>query len=322
MSVTVTTAAAAAQADVTTATIRIWCRRGVVAAVKKAGRWAVSTVSLARRIAIGAMRHRRMTGGAPVIDLSTTMTYTIPEGPTKGARRTLKIRRRTQADGTESVSLRALLPLFAEHIAEADDPIDRFNARDALDGATIVYSETPSESFTPLISTRDNGRIRTTYRGSRALSVDEVLDFAEQIRDQVLQAQPTPRAPRGPAPAIRLEHSTDWRAGRHRYVVTGPADTLRAAYESKSPVTVTGDFDGDRLYLGATTAVYGDNGITNQPVALLGKKDGIATYVIDERRLSEAPRLRARIDRDNAELGAADARQAAADNAYLDSYYD
>lgn len=47
------TTAAAAQANVTVATIRSWCRRGVVAAAKVAGRWVVEARSLARRITLG-----------------------------------------------------------------------------------------------------------------------------------------------------------------------------------------------------------------------------------------------------------------------------
>ncbi|MFB6805503.1 hypothetical protein [Streptomyces sp. NPDC056387] len=55
------TTAAAAQAGVTVATIRTWARRGVVAAIKTAGRWIIDTASLARRIAIGARRTRKST---------------------------------------------------------------------------------------------------------------------------------------------------------------------------------------------------------------------------------------------------------------------
>lgn len=53
------TTAAALQANVTAATIRAWCRRGVIAATKAAGRWTIDTASLAARIAIGAMRSRK-----------------------------------------------------------------------------------------------------------------------------------------------------------------------------------------------------------------------------------------------------------------------
>jgi hypothetical protein len=50
------TTAAAAQANVTAATIRGWCRIGAVAAVKQAGRWIIDAASLAARIAIGKMK--------------------------------------------------------------------------------------------------------------------------------------------------------------------------------------------------------------------------------------------------------------------------
>lgn len=54
------TTAAALQANVTTATIRAWARRGVIAAVKTAGRWIIDAASLTRRITIG-QRKARMT---------------------------------------------------------------------------------------------------------------------------------------------------------------------------------------------------------------------------------------------------------------------
>lgn len=47
------TAAAAQQAGVTVATIRTWCRLGVVAAVKRGGRWIIDAASLAYRITLG-----------------------------------------------------------------------------------------------------------------------------------------------------------------------------------------------------------------------------------------------------------------------------
>lgn len=50
---TITAADAAARAGVTVDTIRHWCRMGAVRATKRAGRWAVDVVSLARRITIG-----------------------------------------------------------------------------------------------------------------------------------------------------------------------------------------------------------------------------------------------------------------------------
>lgn len=53
------TTAAATEAQVTIATIRTWCRRGVIAATKIAGRWVIDSISLAHRIAIGALRARK-----------------------------------------------------------------------------------------------------------------------------------------------------------------------------------------------------------------------------------------------------------------------
>lgn len=53
------TTAAAIEARVTVATIRTWCRRGAVAAIKQAGRWIIDATSLARRITIGATRRRK-----------------------------------------------------------------------------------------------------------------------------------------------------------------------------------------------------------------------------------------------------------------------
>jgi hypothetical protein len=59
------TTAAATQAHVTIATIRTWCRRGVIDAAKVAGRWVIDAASLSRRIEIGA---RRMTQSAPLVE--------------------------------------------------------------------------------------------------------------------------------------------------------------------------------------------------------------------------------------------------------------
>lgn len=50
------TTTAARQAGVTTATIRTWCRKGAVAAVKAAGRWVIDAASLAYRISLTATK--------------------------------------------------------------------------------------------------------------------------------------------------------------------------------------------------------------------------------------------------------------------------
>lgn len=59
------TTAAAAQANVTVATIRTWCRNGVITATKRASRWIIDTASLAHRITIAAMRTRKATMSQP-----------------------------------------------------------------------------------------------------------------------------------------------------------------------------------------------------------------------------------------------------------------
>lgn len=56
---TMDTTAAATEAHVTIATVRTWCRTGVVTATKRAGRWAIDAASLARRIAIATMKTAR-----------------------------------------------------------------------------------------------------------------------------------------------------------------------------------------------------------------------------------------------------------------------
>lgn len=68
------TTTAAIQANVTTDTIRAWCRNGVITATKTAGRWIVDAASLAHRIAIGAMRTRKPATPRPVVFSTETMT--------------------------------------------------------------------------------------------------------------------------------------------------------------------------------------------------------------------------------------------------------
>ncbi len=53
------TTTAATQANVTAATIRTWCRTGVITAAKAAGRWFIDAASLAHRITIGKMKAAR-----------------------------------------------------------------------------------------------------------------------------------------------------------------------------------------------------------------------------------------------------------------------
>ncbi|MDH6130350.1 hypothetical protein [Kitasatospora sp. GP82] len=55
------TATAAAQAGVTIATIRTWCRRGVITAAKTAGKWAIDAASPAYRINLGKLLRKART---------------------------------------------------------------------------------------------------------------------------------------------------------------------------------------------------------------------------------------------------------------------
>lgn len=66
------TKTAATEANVTVATIRTWCARGIITATKQAGRWTINAASLAHRIAIGALKTARRT--KPVAWTIETMT--------------------------------------------------------------------------------------------------------------------------------------------------------------------------------------------------------------------------------------------------------
>lgn len=54
------TATAAQTAGVTTATIRTWCRRNVIAAAKVAGRWIIDATSLAYRVTLSRKEETRV----------------------------------------------------------------------------------------------------------------------------------------------------------------------------------------------------------------------------------------------------------------------
>ncbi|MEU1071958.1 MULTISPECIES: hypothetical protein [unclassified Streptomyces] len=65
------TTTAATKAHVTAATVRTWCRIGAIAATKKAGRWVIDSASLARRIAIGAMRTAKKAAKKVIYSIET-----------------------------------------------------------------------------------------------------------------------------------------------------------------------------------------------------------------------------------------------------------
>ncbi|WNI19234.1 helix-turn-helix domain-containing protein [Actinacidiphila sp. ITFR-21] len=186
------TTAAALQAGVTTATIRTWCRRGVIAATKTAGRWVIDAASLAHRITIGALKTRK---------------------------------------------------------------------------ATV--------SELPFVLTNE---IRT------------------------------------PGPLLG---------------VIGPADALRAAFESDTPITLGGKYTGQRVHLGHTPRDWagrhlgGPRGLDYEMGTYPTHPDVQgACYLVDDTRLEGAPLLRRIIDDALARSAAADARADAADDAYLNDYYE
>lgn len=176
------TTAAALQANVTTATIRTWCRRGVVTAIKQAGRWTVDASSLAARIVIGAMRTRKATH---VIDLNAT--YSGQLLPDEAPRTfTVMVKQRVSPDGEHLTVIRSIIPLLADKLDAIADPGDRIASLNALAGAQIVISDTAHDDWEGDPIARERGLLRTTYRGGAAgISVDDVFELAAQIRTQL-----------------------------------------------------------------------------------------------------------------------------------------
>lgn len=164
------TTTAAQAAKVTVATIRDWARRGIIAATKTAGRWVIDTTSLARRIAIGAMKRpdRKV---KPMIDLAATYTWT-PVGQDEARTITPTVKRRVSGRGMNMVNVKDLIPLFADRFDAITDEGDR---RHAL----TVFS-------TAMLSIWGNGETRTTYRGGAAgITPDEVLELGTKLRAQL-----------------------------------------------------------------------------------------------------------------------------------------
>lgn len=169
------TTAAAAEAQVTVATIRTWCRNGVVAAVKRSGRWAIDAASLAHRIAIATMCARK----APSMDFNATYTYTSL-GDTKPRTISPRIKTRVTKSGRTLSSIDRFLPFLADKVEAIEDEGARLRTLTALEEARIYISDQPR----PLMHAtgRDDGRIATDYRGTPDLPISVVLDLAEQIR--------------------------------------------------------------------------------------------------------------------------------------------
>lgn len=121
---------------------------------------------------------------------------------------------------------------------------------------------------------------------------------------------------------MRLNLGHSWKH-RSRFTVVGPAAQLQQAFESGTPVTLTGDCDGDRVYLGISRQTHGDMGLTMETLALdahLG--EGLASYLIDTQRLADAPQLGAIVAREQARADRIDAEVAAQDDRYLNPDYE
>lgn len=178
------TTEAAATAKVTVATIRTWCRRNVIAAAKVAGRWVIDTTSLTARITIGAMK-RPAQKPVTVTNLDLNATYTITEGPRAGTTITPAIRNRVR-DGHTTTIIRGLAPLLADQIDAITDTGTRLHALEALMNAVVtITDEVEDDFFDSSISSRDEGRLVTSYTGTPNLPVEVVLDLAEKLRDQL-----------------------------------------------------------------------------------------------------------------------------------------
>lgn len=172
-----TAAAAATIADVTVDTVRAWARMGAVKAVKIARRWSIDATSLAHRISLGIRRTRK---AHTIMDLTATYTWTPAGG--RATTITPKIKTRTTADGEQVTSIRHIIPLLADKIDAITDEGDRLHTLEILSGATIALRAEAGDFFGSAISTRDSGRIATTYVGTKHVTTEDVLDLAEAIR--------------------------------------------------------------------------------------------------------------------------------------------
>ncbi|MFB8441208.1 helix-turn-helix domain-containing protein [Streptomyces niveus] len=179
----ITTTEAATQADVTVATIRTWCRQGVIAAAKTAGRWVIDTASLSHRISIGARRtHQEAT---PMIDLAATYTFTHA-GDAAPSTVTPVVKRRSTPHAGNTISISGLIPLFADTFNSIANEGDRRHALTLFTSARIVISDQHDAEWDDDPQTREGGQLRTTYTGTvPGISIDNVLDLAAALRTQL-----------------------------------------------------------------------------------------------------------------------------------------
>lgn len=179
------TTTAATQAHVTVATIRTWCRNGVITATKQAGRWIIDTASLAARIAIGALKRPARKETRPMLDLTATYTFTHA-GATEPTTVTPVIKRRSTKHAGNTISVSGLAPFFADRFDAITDEGDRVHALTVFSSARIVISDQHDADWDGDPQAREGGQLRTTYRGGAAgITVADVLDLAAQLRTQL-----------------------------------------------------------------------------------------------------------------------------------------
>ncbi|MEU1497312.1 hypothetical protein [Streptomyces sp. NPDC005732] len=173
------TTAAALQAHVTADTIRTWCRRGAVTAVKQAGRWIIDAASLAARIAIGARRARKQ---APVLDL--TVSYSFTHAGADAPHTVVPVVTRRPNKGM--IRVNGLIPFFADRFDAIADEGDRIHALTLFTSAQINIFDAYDADWEGDPQAREGGRLRTSYRGSvPMITVADVLDLAAQLRAQL-----------------------------------------------------------------------------------------------------------------------------------------
>lgn len=129
-------------------------------------------------------------------DLTTTytVTYTGTDQPTTI---TPKIRTRDRS-GIQITSISGLAPLLADQIDAIKDEGDRLHTLTVLSGSIIAIADQDRPGIAITATTRDHGRLATTYQGTRDLPVSTVLDLAERLRDTLCPPAPSSTQPSDP----------------------------------------------------------------------------------------------------------------------------
>lgn len=124
------------------------------------------------------------------LDLTASYSYTVDWGNGDGPETetiTPKVKARTR-NGVTLTSITGLAPLLADRIDAIAELGDRLHTLTVLQGATVGFTdeeEGQGEFAGGGVTSRDNGRLRTTYAGTRDLPIDVVLDLGERLRAQL-----------------------------------------------------------------------------------------------------------------------------------------